>query len=502
MKYLASIDQGTSSTRVILYDEKFTPLYNSQYPYQLNTPQPGWVDVDPNLLLSTTLDSLKDVRDHLREIDPTATLHSIGITNQRETTIIWDRISGEPLYNAIIWLDTRTSGVVKDLVDEFGVDQFRSVCGLPISTYFSAVKIKWLIENDEDIRIAIQEGRCCFGTVDCWLIWKLTGEFRTDVTNASRTMLMNLETLDWDNDMLSAFGIPREMLPEIKNSGDFFGTIKGDIFNGVGIHGCIGDQQGSLVGNLCFDTGSAKNTLGTGAFLLYNTGDHPVQSNSGLITSVGYKFGDKISYVLEGSISSVGASINWMVNNLGIIDNAKIISEIAAPANNGVYFVPAFTGILAPHWRDDAEALILGMTMNTNKSHICRALIESFAFGVQEVVECMEKDSGVKLTKLRVDGGLSNSDFIMQNQADIINVTVEIPSDVESTARGAAIAAAIGSGLYTMDEISQHISLSHQEFNPSISLQERTTLIKGWKRAVNTSLFYADQKQPTTHVKE
>jgi len=275
----------------------------------------------------------------------------------------------------------------------------------------------------------------------------------------------------------------------------FFGTLKGDIFNGVGIHGCIGDQQGSLLGNLCFDAGSAKNTLGTGAFLLYNTGTSPVQSTSGLITSVGFRFGDETNYVLEGSIASVGAAISWMTNNLGIIDDPKSISTIAAVSNNGVYFVPAFSGILAPYWRDDVQAMILGMTMNTQKSQIARALIESFAFGVQEVVECMEKDSGVKLSKLRVDGGLCNSEFIIQNQADIINITIEIPSDIESTARGAAIAAAIGSGLYTKEEISNQVSLEQREYFPSISEEERSLLLSGWKKAVATCLFFADQKQ-------
>jgi len=415
-----------------------------------------------------------------------ADLVAVGITNQRETAVVWERATGKPVQNAIVWQDTRTDRICNTLSAQGGQDRFRAKTGLPLATYFSGPKVKWILEQDSDLRTRAEKGEVLFGNIDTWLIWNLTGTHVTDVSNASRTLLMDLNTLDWDEEILSTLEIPREMLPQIKSSSEVYGTARGTLA-GVPISGDLGDQQAALFGQTCFAVGEAKNTYGTGCFMLLNTGKAPVASRSGLLTTMGYKIGDQPAvYALEGSIAITGALIQWLRDNLGLIKNAPEVETLARTVedNGGIYFVPAFSGLFAPYWRSDARGAIVGMTRYINKGHIARAALEATAFQTREVLDAMEADSGVALTSLKVDGGMVFNELLMQFQADILGVPVLRPKVTETTALGAAYAAGMAVGFWEdFDELRANWGRD-KEWQPSMKDSQREELFAYWKKAV------------------
>jgi glycerol kinase len=460
-------------------------------------PQPGWVEHDP-----------LEIRDRMFEVISgalgkagliPADLAAVGITNQRETAVVWDPTTGLPLHNAIVWQDTRTADLVTDLGGEEGQDRFRNKTGLPLATYFAGPKLTWMLDNVPGLKEAAASGRAVFGTVDTWALWNLTGGVDgglhvTDVTNASRTMLMDLSTLDWDEELLEAMRIPRQMLPEIRSSSEVLGSAVSPIAD-VSVAGILGDQQAALFGQTCFRPGDAKNTYGTGCFMLMNTGTTRVTSVSGLLTTVGYKVGaEPAVYALEGSIAITGALVQWLRDNLGLIEQSEDVEALAAtvPDNGGVYFVPAFSGLFAPHWRSDARGIIAGLTRFASKGHIARAALEATAFQTREVLDAMHADSGVELTRLKVDGGMVVNELLMQFQADIVGVPVVRPVVAETTALGAAYAAGLAVGFWKgLDDLQRNWGLG-KAWEPNMPVDQRAALLAAWKKAVERTLDWVD----------
>jgi glycerol kinase len=495
--YIAAIDQGTTSTRCIIFNRSGEIAGIDQKEHNQIFPKPGWVEHDPLEIWQRTQEV---TRNAMRKagLSP-ADVSALGITNQRETTLIWDRKTGQPYYNAVVWQDIRTDTICNELAREGGQDRFREKVGLPLATYFSGCKIKWLLDHVEGLRAAAERGDALFGNIDTWLIWNLTGGVKggvhvTDVTNASRTMLMDLHTLNWDTEILDILGIPRQILPEIKPSSTVFGYAK-EPFDNIPVAGVLGDQQAALFGQTCFTPGEAKNTYGTGCFMLLNTGEEIIPSISGLLTTVGYQLaGQPAVYCLEGSIAITGALVQWMRDNMKMIEQSADIEPLARTVadNGGIYFVPAFSGLFAPHWRSDARGIIAGMTRFTNRGHIARAVIEATAYQVREVLDAMEKDSGVQLTTLKVDGGMVVNELLMQFQADILNVPVVRPRVAETTALGAAYAAGLSIGFWSnFDELRANWGIG-REWTPNMEDQTRADLYASWKKAVTRTLNWVD----------
>jgi glycerol kinase len=491
-KFIAAIDQGTTSTRCILFDHGGNIVAMDQKEHEQIYPKPGWVEHDALEIWERTQRVIRGALDKGGAAVPD--IAAIGVTNQRETTVVWERETGRPVYNAIVWQDTRTDVICNELAKDGGQDRLRSKTGLPLATYFSGPKIKWILDNVPGTREKAEAGELLFGNMDTWEIWNLTGVHVTDVTNASRTLLMGLNTLDWDDAILRLLGIPRSMLPKICSSSEVYGTVHGAL-GGVPIAGDLGDQQAALFGQTCYTPGEAKNTYGTGCFMLLNTGEKPVLSRNGLLTTLGYKIGDQPAvYALEGSIAITGALVHWLRDNLGLIEKSADVETLARSVedNGGIYFVPAFSGLFAPYWRSDARGAIVGMTRYVNKGHIARAVLEATAYQTREVLDAMEKDSGVKLTALRVDGGMVFNELLMQFQADILNVPVIRPKVVETTALGAAYAAGLAVGFWKdYDELRNNWG-KNKEWKPSMPTEKRDRLFAGWKKAVTRTFDWIE----------
>lgn len=496
--YIGAIDQGTTSTRFIVFDRSGRIVSVAQKEHEQIYPNPGWVEHSPEEILRCTADVVEKAMDagRLRAYD----LAAIGITNQRETTVVWNSETGKPLYNAIVWQDTRVASAVTEFVSRGGQDRFRAKTGLPLSTYFSGLKIRWILENVAGARAQAEAGNFLFGNIDSFLIWHLTGGpdggvHVTDVTNASRTQLMNIHALQWDEEILDDFGIPIRMLPKIVSSSEVYGVAKLPAIAGVVIAGDLGDQQAALVGQTCFKPGEAKNTYGTGCFLLMNTGEKVVSSKSGLLTTVAYKLGSQpVRYALEGSIAVTGALVQWLRDNMGLIERSSDIEALARTVddNGGVYFVPAFSGLYAPYWRDDARGVIAGLTRFVNKGHIARAALEATSFQVREVVEAMAKDSGIALDVLRVDGGMVENEMLMQFQSDILNRPVVRSKVKETTALGAAYAAGLAVGFFRdTDELVANWGVD-QRWEPKMDEKSRERLYRFWKKAVTRSFEWVE----------
>jgi glycerol kinase len=484
-EYVAAIDQGTTSARFILFDHAGNVVAVDQKEHEQIYPKPGWVEHNPLEIWARTRDVMAGAL--ARAECNVSDVAAIGVTNQRETTVVWDRKTGQPVYNAIVWQDTRTDEICDELAKDGGQDRLRAKTGLPLATYFSGPKIKWILDNVKGARERAEKGELLFGNIDSWIIWNLTGEHVTDVTNASRTLLMNLETLDWDEEILQLLGIPRSMLPKIKSSSEVYGRVKSGPLAGIPVAGDLGDQQAALFGQTCFSAGEAKNTYGTGCFMLMNTGEKPVPSKAGLLTTLGYKIGNqKAVYALEGSIAITGALVQWLRDNLGMIEKSSDIESLAKTVddNGGVYFVPAFSGLFAPYWKSDARGAILGMTRYINKGHIARAALEATAFQTREVLDAMEKDSGVTLKALKVDGGMVFNELLMQFQSDILDVPVVRPKVSETTALGAAYAAGLAVGFWKdFDELRANWGRD-REWKPKMEAATREKLYAEWKKAV------------------
>jgi glycerol kinase len=491
--YVGAIDQGTTSTRFIIFDRFGRIVSQAQKEHEQIYPHPGWVEHDPEEIWRRTQEV---IREALSQRGLTAAdLAAIGITNQRETTVVWNRESGQPVANAIVWQDARVSEYLPELARHGGPDRFRAKTGLPLATYFSGLKIRWLLDHVPEVRARAEGGDLIFGNIDTFLAWHLTrGTHVTDVTNASRTQLMDLSTLAWDDEILSALGIPRVMLPEIESSSGVSGVVRMKELDGVPLAGILGDQQAALVGQTCFAPGEAKNTYGTGCFLLMNTGESPVESHHGLLTTVAYQLGDSPPhYALEGSVAITGALVQWLRDNLGLISSSSEIEPLARTVkdNGDVYFVPAFSGLYAPYWKDSARGVITGLTRYANKAHLARAVLEATAYQTREVVEAMEKDSGIALDILRVDGGMVANDLLMQFQADILVRPVVRPVIQETTALGAAYAAGLAVGFFKdLDELKERWA-EDRAWRPSMESTERDHLYKRWKKAVTRSFDWA-----------
>jgi glycerol kinase len=495
-QYAAAVDQGTTSTRFMVFDHGGQVVSVDQKEHEQIYPKPGWVEHDPTEIWQRTQEVIQAGIGKVQVSD----ISAVGITNQRETTVVWDRTTGQPVYNAIVWQDTRTDEICNQLMADGGQDRFRAKTGLPIATYFSGPKIKWILENVDGIREKAEAGDVIFGNIDTFVIWHLTGGTDggvhvTDVTNASRTMMMSLETLDWEDEILGILNVPRAMLPEIKASSEVYGEAKGDLA-GISVAGDLGDQQAALFGQTCFSVGEAKNTYGTGNFLLLNTGNEIVQSKSGLITGLAYKIGDQPAvYMLEGSIAITGALVQWLRDNIGLISSAPEIENLAKTVddNGGVYFVPAFSGLFAPYWRSDARGVIAGLTRYVNKGHIARATLEATAWQTKEVVEAMNTDSGVDLTSLKVDGGMVQNELLMQFQADVLDVPVIRPTVAETTSLGAAYAAGLAVGFWSEVEDLRANWGKDKEWQPQMDPQEREKEYAFWKKAVTRTFDWLDQ---------
>jgi glycerol kinase len=495
--YVGAVDQGTTSTRFMIFDHSGKVVGVEQKEHEQIYPKPGWVEHDPMEIITRMNEVIEGglKKAKIKSED----LAAVGVTNQRETTVVWERKTGKPIYNALVWQDTRTQGVVDELSADGGQDRFREKAGLPLATYFSGTKAKWLLENVEGARAKAEAGDLMFGNIDTWVIWNLTGGTEggahvTDVSNASRTMLMNLETLDWDDELLEAFGVPRSMLPNIQPSSAVYGTAKGALA-GISVAGDLGDQQAATFGQAAYDVGDAKNTYGTGNFMLLNTGTEMVPSKSGLLTTVGWKLGDQPAiYCLEGSIAITGALVQWLRDNIGLIKKSPDIEDLAKTVedNGGVYFVPAFSGLFAPYWRGDARGAIVGLTRYVNKGHIARAALEATAWQTREVVDAMEADSGVKLKELKVDGGMVYNDLLMQFQADSLQVPVIRPKVAETTALGAAYAAGLAVGFWGSYEDLRQNWGKDKEWKPSMDAAEIEREYAQWKKAVTRTFDWVE----------
>ena len=490
-KYILALDQGTSSSRAIVFDSQGKIKATSQKEFTQIFPKPGWVEHNPMEIWSSQASVIAEA---ITSIDINGkNIAAIGITNQRETTIVWDAETGAPVYNAIVWQDRRTSEYCDSLKKDGRTDLIRSKTGLIIDAYFSATKIRWILDNVEGARQKAEEGKLRFGTVDTWLIWMLTrGEVHvTDVSNASRTMLFNIHTLEWDPELLSLFNIPASMMPEVKSSSEVYGYTKTTLFaHEVPIAGIAGDQQAALFGQMCTEPGSVKNTYGTGCFLLMNSGERPIMSSNNLLTTVAWKIGDTVNYALEGSIFVAGSVVQWLRDGLGIIKSSSEVEELAAsvPDNGGVYFVPALTGLGAPHWDQYAKGSIYGLSRGTTAAHIARAALEGIAFQTMDIVNAMQKDAGVTLKELKVDGGASRNNLLMQFQADILGTSVIRPTVTETTALGAAYLAGLAVGYWeSLDHIKSQWGVD-TEFTPKAAEEDVNTLKEGWADAIRRTL--------------
>jgi glycerol kinase len=501
-KFVAAIDQGTTSTRCILFDHSGWAVSVAQKEHAQIFPRPGWVEHDPLEIWQRVQEVTSEAlaKAHAGPGD----IAAVGITNQRETTVVWNKTTGRPLCNAIVWQDTRTDQLCAELAKDGGQDRFRQKTGLPLATYFSGPKLRWMLDNVPAVRDAANRGDALFGNIDSWLIWWLTGGPQggvhvTDVTNASRTMLMDLATLSWDADILRIMGIPANMLPSIapssKPGGYGFTLPDGPLSAAIPVCGALGDQQAALVGQTCFDVGEAKNTYGTGCFMLLNTGEEPIVSNCGLLTTVAYKFGDAPAhYALEGSIAVTGSLVQWLRDNLGIIERSDQVESLARTVedNGGLYFVPAFSGLFAPYWQASARGTITGMTRFVNKGHIARAALEATAFQTREVLDAMEKDSGVTLRALKVDGGMVVNELLMQFQADILKVPVVRPRVAETTALGAAYAAGLAVGFWSGEADMRANWQVDRTWEPGMPDDQRALLYANWHKAVQRSMNWLD----------
>ena len=499
-QYIGAIDQGTTSSRFIVFDGHGAIVAVAQREHAQIYPHPGWVEHDPAEIWRNTEAVIGEAlaRGGLRAAD----LAAVGITNQRETTMLWDRNSGAPLANALVWQDTRTADLVAAYSRNGGQSRFRAQTGLPLATYFSSLKLKWLLENVAGAREQARAGNALFGTMDSWVLWNLTGGpdgglHLTDVTNASRTQLMNLQSLEWDDELLAAFDVPRSVLPRIAPSSASYGVAKIGPLAGVPIAGILGDQQAALVGQTCFEPGEAKNTYGTGCFMLMNLGVQPVPSTCGLVTTVAYQLGNEPPrYALEGSIAIGGALVQWLRDNLGLIAKSSEIEALARQVddNGDVYIVPAFSGLFAPYWQDTARGVITGLTRYANRSHIARAALEAVAYQTRDVVEAMEKDSGVPIKELRVDGGMVANELLMQFQADQLGVPVVRPKVTETTALGAAYAAGLAVGYWSSpEELVRHWGVERR-WQPAMAQDERRKLYAAWQKAVRRSFDWVDRR--------
>ncbi|XP_019957654.1 glycerol kinase isoform X1 [Paralichthys olivaceus] len=506
---VAAIDQGTSSTRFLVFNSKTAELLSHhQVEIKQSFPKEGWVEEDPKEILHSVYECMEKTCEKLTQLNiDISNIKAIGVTNQRETTLIWDKETGEPLYNAIVWLDLRTQSTVERLINKTpgrNKNHLKHKTGLPISTYFSAVKLRWLMDNVDEVRDAVVSHRAMFGTVDSWLIWCLTGGKSggvhcTDVTNASRTMLFNIHTLEWDPELCKYFGIPMEILPRVRSSSEIYGLMKicssrkSGALSGIPISGCLGDQSAALVGQMCFQDGQAKNTYGTGCFLLRNTGAKPVMSDHGLLTTVAYKLGrdTPACYALEGSVAIAGAVVRWLQDNLGIIGSSEELEKLAASVGTsyGCYFVPAFSGLYAPYWEPSARGIICGLTQFTNKSHLAFSALEAVCFQTREILDAMNQDSGIPLTQLQVDGGMTSNRLLMQLQADILCIPVVKPSMPETTALGAAMAAGAAEGVSVWSLSPEDLSeVTSEKFEPQINPEESELRYARWKKAVQKSM--------------
>ncbi|XP_051983241.1 glycerol kinase isoform X1 [Xyrauchen texanus] len=500
---VGAIDQGTSSTRFLVFNAKTAELL-SHHQVEINQsfPKEGWVEQDPKEILQSVYECMDRTCEKLTQLNiDISNIKAIGVTNQRETTLVWDKETGEPLYNAIVWLDLRTQSTVERLINKTpgrNKNHLKHKTGLPISTYFSAVKLRWLMDNVEEIHKAVLSHRAMFGTVDSWLIWSLTGGKKggvhcTDVTNASRTMLFNILTLDWDPELCSYFDIPMEILPKVRSSSEIYGLMKSGPLTGVPISGCLGDQSAALVGQMCFKDGQAKNTYGTGCFLLKNVGTKPVMSDHGLLTTVAYQLGrDKPAcYALEGSVAIAGAVVRWLKDNLGIIQTSTELEKLAADVGTsyGCYFVPAFSGLYAPYWEPSARGIICGLTQFTNRSHLAFAALEAVCFQTREILDAMNQDSGIHLSQLQVDGGMTSNRLLMQLQADILCIPVVKPSMPETTALGAAMAAGAAEGVSVWSLNPEDLTeVTSEKFEPQINPEESELRYARWKKAVQRAM--------------
>jgi len=500
-KYAAAIDQGTTSTRCMVFDHGGQVVAVAQKEHEQIYPKPGWVEHDANEIWARTQEVVDEAIESAGASE--GDIAGVGITNQRETALVWDRTTGEPVHNAIVWQDTRTDKLVDEFAKDGGQARFQEKVGLPLATYFSGPKIRWLLDNVDGLADRAESGDLLFGNMDTWVIWNLTGGTDgglhiTDVTNASRTMLMDLKTLDWDEEIMEVMGVPRAMLPEIRPSSAVYGEVQsGGALQGVPIAGILGDQQAATFGQTCFSVGEAKNTYGTGNFLLLNTGTEAVASKSGLLTTVGYKIGDQDAiYCLEGSIAITGALVQWLRDNLKMIKAAPEVEDLARTVddNGGCYIVPAFSGLFAPYWKSNARGVVAGLTRYVNAGHIARATLEATAFQSREVVEAMNTDSGVELESLKVDGGMVGNDLLMQFQADLLGVPVIRPKVPETTSLGAAYAAGLATGLWGEIEDLRENWVEDKRWDPQMDAGKRDEYYRFWKRAVTRTFDWFDSE--------
>jgi glycerol kinase len=497
-EYVGAIDQGTTSTRFVVFDHGGRVVGLAQKEHEQIYPRPGWVEHDPEEIWARAQEVIHGgIRSAGIE---TRDIAAVGIANQRETTVVWDRATGEPAANAVVWQDTRTDGIVNELAADGGHDRLRPETGLPLATYFSGPKITWILDELAGARERAETGELLFGTIDTWLIWKLTGGpdgglHLTDVTNASRTLMMNLETLDWDDRLLDVLGVPRAMLPEIRASSEVYGEASVGQLRGIPLAADLGDQQAALFGQTCFSVGEAKNTYGTGNFLLLNTGEKAVRSQRGLLTTLGYKLrGKGAVYCLEGAIAVTGAAVQWLRDNLGLIRSSPEVEQLARTVddNGGVYFVPAFSGLFAPYWKGDARGVIAGLTRYANKGHVARATLEATAWQTREVVDAMNADSGVEATSLRVDGGMVGNELLMQFQADVLGVPVVRPKVAETTSLGAAYAAGLAVGFWSGVEDLRANWGKDQQWDPQMDEETRERAYAFWKKAVTRTFDWVE----------
>ncbi|HEY9495023.1 MAG TPA: glycerol kinase GlpK [Intrasporangium sp.] len=502
MDYVVAIDQGTTSTRAMVFDRSGSVVASDQREHRQIFPRAGWVEHDPMEIWENTR---AVVGGALGKANLSAKrVVAVGITNQRETTVVWERATGRPIHNAIVWQDTRTQGICDELAGDAGPERFKKQTGLPLATYFAGPKIRWLLDNVEGARERAESGHLLAGTMDTWILWNLTGGpdggvHVTDVTNASRTLLMDLRTLAWDEEIAAEMRIPTSLLPEIRSSSEVYGTCQPGILLDVPVAGILGDQQAATFGQACLEPGTAKNTYGTGNFMLLNTGEEIVPSQHGLLTTVCYRLGNAPPvYALEGSIAVTGSLVQWLRDNLGIIADASEVEALAASVedNGGAYFVPAFSGLFAPHWRADARGALVGLTRFVNKGHIARAALEATAFQTREVLDAMNADSGVPLTELKVDGGMVVNDTLMQFQADLLGVDVVRPRVAETTALGAAYAAGLAAGYWSSPSEVRDNWGEDRRWSPSMDPGERERLYRNWKKAVQRTLDWVDGDTP------
>ncbi|MDW5330374.1 glycerol kinase GlpK [Plantactinospora sp. KLBMP9567] len=505
-QFVAAIDQGTTSSRCIVFDAEGGIVSMAQREHRQIFPRPGWVEHDAEEIWAAVCQVVPEA---LAEAGIGADrLAAIGITNQRETTVVWDRVTGRPVHHAIVWQDTRTGPLLRRLDAEYGEQRFRDRTGLPLATYFSGPKLRWLLDNVDGLRDRAARGEVLFGTMDSWLIWKLTGRHVTDVTNASRTLLMDLRTLDWDPELLDVLGVPAGILPEIRSSAEVYGTADGlsgtaDGLSGTGplagvpVASALGDQQAALFGQTCFHPGEAKCTYGTGSFLLLNTGESPVTSRHGLLSTVGYRIGDQpATYALEGAIAVTGSLVQWLRDNLGLISSAPEIEELARTVqdNGGCYVVPAFSGLFAPHWRSDARGVIAGLTGYVTKGHLARAVLEASAWQTREVVDAMNADSDVALRRLRVDGGMTANNLLMQFLADVLDVPVVRPKVSETTCLGAAYAAGLAVGFWPDLATLRDQWRQDADWTPAMDPAHRDRELRNWRKAVARTLDWVEDE--------